>query len=348
MNTTIEREDARKLSPDAQHERRKQIVRLHKRGLGRTQISDDTGVSYMTVKRTIARFESEGWAALAPQRRGRREGERRQLSVEQEAEIRRIICDKRPEQLRMRFALWTRAAVRQLIERECKLKLPVRTVGEYLRRWGFTPQKPIVRAYERCPQAVAKWLEEDYPAIATRARAEGAEIHWADESALCNTDVRGRGFAPIGKTPVALHPGKREHLTMISSVSNQGTMRWMIIDGRFDSARMIEFLEGLIKDANKKVFLVLDNLRVHHSKVVKAWVAAHADKIALFYLPSYSPELNPDERLNADIKQYVGTRVPVRSKDKLKTTTSYHLRLLQQQPERVKSYFQDPRVKYAA
>lgn len=213
---------------------------------------------------------------------------------------------------------------------------------------GFTPQKPILRAYERCPVAVEKWLQEDYPQIAGRARAEEAEIHWCDESGLVNTDVRGRGFAPKEKTPVALHPGKREHLTMVSTVSNQGTMRWMIVDGKFDTSRMIEFLERLIQDAGKKVFLVLDNLRMHHSKQLKAWVAEHANQIELFYLPSYSPELNPDERLNADIKQYVGSRVQVRSKDKLKTTTSYHLRLLQQQPERIKSYFQDPRVKYAA
>ena len=345
---TLDQEDSRKLSPEAQHERRKQVVRMHKRGASRTRIGEETGQSYMGVKRIIDRFEEGGAAAIAPKVRGQRAGEKRLLTAEQEATIRQVICDKRPEQLRMRFALWTRIAAGRLIELQCGVKLPTRTVGDYLGRWGFTPQKPILRAYERCPLAVEQWLQEDYPQIAARARIEGAEIHCGDGSALVTTDVRGRRFAPRGKTPVALHPGKREHLTMVSTVSNQGTMRWMIVDGKFDTSCMIEFLERLIQDAGKKVFLVLDNLRMHHSRQLKAWAAEHAHQIQLFYLPSYSPELNPDERLNADIKQYVGSRVQVRSKDKLKTTTSYHLRLLQQQPERIKSYFQNPRVKYAA
>lgn len=221
-------------------------------------------------------------------------------------------------------------------------------MGEYLKRWGFTPQKPILRTYERCPAKVQRWLDEEYPAIAKRAITEEAEIHWGDESALSNTDVRGRSFAPKDKTPVALHPFKRDHLSMISSVSNQGTMRWMIIDGSFNAERLIELMRLLVKDASKKVFLVLDNLRIHHSKLVKAWMAENKSVIEVFYLPAYSPELNLDERLNADIKHVIGTRVPVRTKEKLKNTASYQLRELQRKPERIKSYFQDPRVKYAA
>lgn len=348
MKKTIEREDGRKLEPSAQHQLRKMIVRLHVRGAKPAQIAADIGTTYTSVTRAIERFDEGGWEALKPRKRGRASGQQRKLTAEQEKAIQLVIREKRPEQLRMRFALWTRAAVGRLIESQCKVKLPTRTVGEYLRRWGFTPQKPILRAYERCPEAVAKWLKEDYPEIAGRAKAEGAEIHWGDESALCNTDVRGRGFAPKGETPAALHPGKREHLTMVSAVSNQGTMRWMIVDGKFDSGRMIEFLAHLTKDAKKKVFLVLDNYSVHHSKSVKTWVAERIHQIELFYLPTYSPELNPDERLNADIKQYVGSRVPVREKAKLKTTTSYRLQQLQKEPARIKSYFQDPRVKYAA
>ena len=344
----MEKDDARKLKPEAQHERRKQVIRLHKRGVKRPQIVLDTGMSYSAVKRIIDLYQAEGIAALAPKVRGRRAGDQRRLAVEQEQVIQKIICEKRPEQLRMKFALWSRQAVKQLVKSQFAIDLPVRTMGEYLKRWGFTPQKPILRTYERCPIAVQRWLDEDYPAIAQRAGAEGAEIHWGDESALSNTDVRGRSFAPKGKTPIALHPAKREHLSMISSVSNQGTMRWMIIDGSFNSDRLIEFMRLLIKDAGKKVFLILDNLRVHHSKPVKAWLAENREQIEVFYLPAYSPELNPDERLNADLKQVIGSRVPVRSKDRLRNTAGYQLRLLQNQPERIKSYFQDPRVKYAA
>ena len=135
---------------------------------------------------------------------------------------------------------------------------------------------------------------------------------------------------------------------MIATVTNQGKTRWMIIDDAFNSEKLIEFLDALIKDAGKKVFLILDNLRVHHSKPVKAWVAERKEKIELFYLPSYSPELNPEERLNADLKYAIGSKVPARTKAKQRTVATEHMEQLEQSPERIKSFFQDPRVKYAA
>ena len=166
---------------------------------------------------------------------------------------------------------------------------------------------------------------------------------------MVNTDVRGRGYQPKGQTPVAYAVGgQRQKLSMISTVTNQGKTRWMIIDEASNSDKLITFLEALVEDAGKKVFLILDNLRVHHSKPVKAWLAEHTDKIEVFYLPSYSPELNPDERLNADLKFALGSRVQVRTKDKLKAVTENHTAMLAANPQRVKSYFQDPRVKYAA
>ena len=166
---------------------------------------------------------------------------------------------------------------------------------------------------------------------------------------MVNTDVRGRGYQPKGQTPVAYAVGgQRQKLSMISTVTNQGKTRWMIIDEASNSDKLITFLEALVEDAGKKVFLILDNLRVHHSKPVKAWLAEHTDKIEVFYLPSYSPELNPDERLNADLKFALGSRVQVRTKDKLKAVTENHMAMLAANPQRVKSYFQDPRVKYAA
>jgi transposase len=306
-------------------------------------------LSHTAVTKVIARYENEGVAGLAPRKRGRRSGEDRALTAEQEDAVRRIICDKRPEQLKMEFALWSRAAVMQLIERECGVKLHVRSVGKYLARWGFTPQKPIKKAYEQRPEAVQAWLDEQYPEIEKRAKTEGAEIHWGDETALVNTDVRGRSYAPAGKTPVAYAVGgTRQKLSMIATVTNQGKTRWMIIDEAFNSDKLIEFLEALIKDAGRKVFLILDNLRVHHSKPVKAWVEERKDKIELFYLPSYSPELNPEERLNADLKHAIGSKVPARTKAKLKTAATEHMTRLEQSPDRVMSYFQDPHVKYAA
>jgi transposase len=345
----MEKEDTRSLPLGQLHERRKQVVRLHRKGYKVMQIVDLSGLSYPTVRATIDRYEAGGMAAIKPKARGKKPGAGRLLTEEQEEAIQRLICDKRPEQLKMEFALWNRAAVMQLIEREYGIKLSVRGVGKYLSRWGFTPQKPIRKAYEQRPEAVQAWLNEAYPEIEKKARAEGGEIHWGDETALVNTDVRGRCYAPAGKTPVTYSVGgTRQKLSMIATVTNRGKTCWMIIDEAFNSDRLIEFLEALIKDANKKVFLILDNLRVHHSKPVKAWAAERQDKIELFYLPSYSPELNPEERLNADLKHAIGTKVPVRTKAKLKLAATEHMQKLEQTPERVQKFFHDPHVRYAA
>ena len=345
----MEKENARKQTLEQLHERRKQVVRLHKKAIGIMQIVDMTGLSYPAVRSCIDLFEAGGWQAIRPALRGRSAGTGRSLTQAQEGSIQRTIIDNRPEQLKMAFFLWSRAAVGQLIEQEYGIELHVRSVGKYLKRWGFTPQKPIKRAYEQNPHAVEAWLQGEYPAIEQRARSEGAEIHWGDETALVNTDVRGRSFAPMGQTPVAKTVGgTRQKLSMIATVTNQGKTRWMIIDDAFDSEKLIEFLAALIKDAGRKVFLILDNLRVQHSKIVKAWVAERIDQIELFYLPTYSPQLNPEERLNADLKQEMGRKVPVRTKAKLREAASEHMAMLDRTPERVIAYFQDRRVRYAA
>lgn len=345
----MDKEDARYQTLEQLHERRKQVVRLHNRGLKVMQIVEMTGLSYPTVRATIDRFEAGGWAGIRPAVRGRLKGDGRVLSQAQEDAIQHMIIDKRPEQLKMEFSLWSRAAVGQLIEQEFGIKLQARSIGKYLARWGFTPQKPIKRAYEQSREAVQAWLQGEYPSIEERARQEGGEIHWGDETALVNTDVRGRSYAPAGKTPVTMAVGgARQKLSMIATVTNQGKTRWMIIDEAFDADKLIEFLQALIKDASKKIFLILDNLRVHHSNQVKSWVRERKDQIELFYLPSYSPELNPEERLNADLKQAMGKRVPVRTKTKLREAANEHMTMLEQNPERVVSYFQDHRVRYAA
>ena len=345
----MDSEDARRLSPAEQHERRRQVIRAYQRKVNKRQIARDVGLSYSATCKIIDRFAAEGMAGLAPRRRGRRVGDQRVLTAEQEAHIRQTICDKRPEQLKMEFALWSRVAVMELIERECQVRLHVRSVGKYLARWGFTPQQPIKRAYEQSPAAVRTWLHETYPGIAARAKAEDAEIHWGDETALVNTDVRGRSFAPKGKTPVVMAVGgTRQKLSMLASVTNQGKARWMIIDGAFNHERLIECFEALVADAGRKVFLILDNLGVHHCKPVKAWLAAHTDQMEVFYLPSYSPELNPEERLNADLKHVIRRKVPTRTKAKLRAATEEHMAVIGSEPERVKAYFRDPRVKYAA
>jgi len=183
-------------------------------------------------------------------------------------------------------------------------------------------------------------------------RAEGGEIHWGDETALVNTDVRGRSYAPRGKTPVTMSVGgTREKLSMISTVTNRGRANWMIIAGAFNHERLIEYLHALVLDGRrrrKKVFLILGNLGVHHCKPVKAWLAEQNADIEVFYLPGYSPELNPDERLDADLKHAVGSKVPLRTKARLRPAADEPMNFIAANPERVRAYFHDPIVKYAA
>jgi transposase len=260
----------------------------------------------------------------------------------------RVVADGTPDQLKMPYALWTRTAVAQLIEQRFGVVLAVRTMGLYLKRWGFTPQKPMKKAYEQSPAAVRRWLQQDYPAIAARAKAEGAEIHWGDESGLRSDDVRGRSYAPKGQTPVVRVNHKRHGLSVISTVTNKGQMRWKIFAGALNADILIDFLRRLVKGQDRKLFLILDNLRVHHAKPVKAWLAAHKEQIEVFYLPSYSPELNPDEMANADLKQAVTKQAPARTKLQLVKATARHLRSVQKQPARIQSYFLHDPVRYAA
>lgn len=341
--------DARKLPLSALNERRRRAVKLRQRGMTLREVASETELSIPTVRAAHQAYLSGGWSAVNVRPRGRPNGSGRRLTSEEEELIRRLICDKTPDQLRLDFALWNRQAVLQLIEDRLGVRLPIRTVGDYLKRWGFTPQKPIKRAYEQSPAAVRRWLDEDYPAIAERARQEGAEIHWGDETGLRSDDVRGRGYAPKGQTPVVTVQRCREGLSMISTVTNQGKVRWRVFEGAVNAAILIDFMKRLVKDARgQKVFLILDNLKVHHAKPVKAWLADHEEQIEVFYLPSYSPELNPDEMLNADLKDAVTRKAPARKKGQLKRAMIGHMRKLQKSPERVRKYFQHHPVRYAA
>lgn len=293
----MEKRDARSLTPKTQEEIRRQAIRLLKK-LKPSQVADQLEVSRNAVYEWIKAHKAGGMKALKAKRQGRPKGTGLTLSVEQQAKVRMIICDATPDQLKMPFALWTREAIQSLISDLFKIKMERRQVGRYLKRWGFTPQRPVKRAYERNDKAVRQWMDEDYPAIAKKAAAEDAEVHWGDETGIKSNDHRGRGYAPKGHTPVLRHKGKAENVNMISTVTNLGKLRFMIYDGGFNAQVFIKFLTRLIKSSPKKIHLIVDNLRVHHAKLVKEWVAQHAEEIELHYLPSYSPDLNPDEYLN--------------------------------------------------
>ena len=207
--------------------------------------------------------------------------------------------------------------MRELVERRFGKRLGLSTVRLYLQRWGMTPQKPLVRAKERSPAAIQAWLERDYPAIAKRAKTVRGMIYWGDETGISNQDQIGRSYAPRGKTPVVARLAKRISRSMISAVSNRGLMRFMLYDGALDADRFIDFLRRLIKDAGRKVLLIVDNLKVHKAGKVQAWVESHAHEIELHYLPAYAPDHNPTEYLNNDLKQKLRRQPQPGSKDEL-------------------------------
>ena len=343
----MEKIDARKLSPEAQQQLREQAIRLRKAGRPVKEVVEILGVPRGTISRWTAAYKRDGFKAIQSQKRGRKVGSCRTLTPEQEAHLQKLIVDKAPDQLKLPFALWNRGAVKLLIKQLWDIKMPIRTVGEYLSRWGFTPQKPVKRAYEQNPAAVRKWLDEQYPQIAAKAKQEKAEIHWGDETGLATDSYNGRSYAPKGKTPAIRVNAKRERISLISSITNQGKVRFMLYDGAMNAQTLIIFMKRLIKDSDRKVFLILDNLRSHHSKVVTQWLQKHKDQIEVFYLPPYSPELNPDEYLNSNVKTSFHSSAPSRDKSKLKRKAISILRGLQKQPAKIAKYFKHPTIAYA-
>ena len=340
--------DMRKLPAAAQEERRRQVIGLRERGLTYRAIAAQVGLSPTGVFDICRRFAAEGAPGLVSKPRGRKPDEQRLLDAAQEAEIRRLICRHTPDELGLPFALWSRAAVGLLIASRCGVELAVRTVGKYLTRWGSTAQKPIRRAYEQDPAAVRRWLRRDYPAIVAWARQARGTLFWGDETGLRSDDVRGRGYAPRGRTPVVRVCHKRAGLSLISAVANRGELRWMIVDGAVNAPILIRFLQRLVREARRKVFLILDRLRVHRARLVRDWLAEHSSEIQVHYLPPYSPELNPDEGVNADLKQAVPRKAPARSKPQLKRAAISHMHSLSKRPKRIRSIFRHPQFRYAA
>lgn len=336
--------DARKLPREILEEKRRMAHELRKLGMTRAEIGELVEVHADTVGRWLKLDKNN----LRVNRGGRKLGDARQLTADEEKSIKKKIVDQTPDQFKLSYALWTRKSVQELIAQDTGKTLPIRTVGEYLKRWGMTPQKPQKRAYEQRAPEVKKWLEEEYPQIQAQAKQENAEIYWGDETGLRNDCQHERGYAPKGKTPTIKLNAKRESINMISAITNQGKVRFRFFKGTMNSDVLIDFFVRLLKDAKRKVFMILDNLKVHHCAPVKEWLEKHKAMIEVFYLPAYSPELNPDEYLNCDLKAGVHSGIPARNGKQLQEKAAKHMRMLQRKPNRVKKYFQNPNINYAA
>jgi transposase len=312
-----------------------------------TQTAAAFGVSVRAVNKWMAVDKAGGLRALAPKQRGRPVGAGR-LSVAQTTRIRQQIVDKMPDQLKLGFFLWTRAAVVALIGREYDVVVSLTTVGRYLKAWGFSVQKPVRRAYERNDDAIARWLKTEYPAIVRDAKREGATIYWGDEMGLRSDQVTGTSYALVGQTPVVRATGQRFGCSMISAITNRGQLVFRVFHGTFRAPLFVDFMRRLRLQSAGKVYLIVDGHPAHRAKVVKAFVAANATDFRLIFLPGYCPELNPDELLHQDVKPNALGKSRPRTRQQMMTAVRRHLFRRQKHPHKSNNLFQEQHVRYAA
>jgi len=232
------------------------------------------------------------------------------LTERQMARLRGLIIGRDPRQFQLNYALWTRDLVRQVIKRKFGVEYTVQGVGKILQRLGLSPQRPLVRAYEQDPERVRRWTEEEYPAIHTAAAAAGASIYFSDEAGVRTDYHAGTTWAPVGRTPVVQGTGARLAVNMVSAISAQGTMHFSFIEGNTNSVTFIEYLTKLLHDIPGKIFLIVDCHSAHTSGETRRYVASTAGRLTLFYLPPYSPELNPDEWVWKNVKHDRSAELP--------------------------------------
>ncbi len=340
--------DARQLSDEVLEALRLRAVHGCQLGYTETEMAELLGVARETVSRWWTAYADHGPEALPGDRTGRPVGTGRTLSDEQARRLRDLIDDHSPGELGIAAAVWSRKAVRDLIGAECGIAMPVRTVGEYLKRWGYTAKVPRRHARDQDPDEVDEWLNETYPAIEERAAREGAEIHWCDETGARADEPPRKGDAREGDPARVEVPKPHIRMNLVATITNEGEVHFLTYKESMTGSRFLTFLEKLLSETTRKVFLILDRLPAHEAKAVADWVAGHADRIELFWLPKYAPERNADEYLNNDLKGAIGAEGLPESRGELRSRIEWFMSQLRQLPERVRNYFQHPDVQYAA
>lgn len=342
-------QDARFLHPVSQRDLRQKSVDLFLSGVSKINISKQLSVSRQSVYKWLKAYEEHGEEGILIDKRGRPKGT--QMKPWQCAQIVYLLRNHNPDELSLPFFLWTRDSVGLLILQKFGIKLSKWTVGRYLANWGFSSQKPARRAIEQNPKAIKKWFEIEYPSIQKLAKKEKATVHWGDEMGLRSDHNAGRTYGLIGKTPVVRRSGNRFSCNMISTITNLGKLSFMIFHENFTSEVFLRFLKRLIQQASKqesrKVFLIVDRHRAHRSKQVQEWLKNNEKAIRIFYLPSYCPELNPDEFLNQDVKTHLGKK-QIKNKAEMIKNLNSHLRMRQKQPVVIQNFIRGCYSKYAA
>jgi len=337
-------QDARSLSPDALFDLRTRVVAAVRGGMSQAEAARVFAVHRSAVNRWC---RATGPDALRPRRRGRKPTGG-PLRPADEAALLDAVRTRYPDDLGVADTLWTRDAVAEYAARRFGVRRSRHVWGRWLRRHNFTPQRPARRAYQQDPADLARWRAEVYPGIAAEAKRVGAEVHWLDETGLRTDHAPGTGYAPRGRPPVVRVSGKPHRVNAISTLTNAGVLRFSVFAGRFTAPVLIAFLTRLLRGTTGVVFLVLDGHPVHRSRKVRAWVAERADRLRLFFLPPYCPELNPIEYLNNSVKGTVPRVKRARTRDELADQVRAYLRVVQQRPHLAARFFEAEPVSYAA
>jgi transposase len=344
----IQLPDARHLSDEALLALRLRALRGIELGYSEVDLADLLGVCHETISRWWTAYAADGLPSLPGDRSGRPLGSGRFLSDPQAERIQERIDAYSPQELGIPHALWSRRAVRDLIRKEFDIDLAERTVGQYLRRWGYTSKKPGRHSRRQDPDEVQQWLEETYPAIEAQAAREDAEILWTDEVGVAADHQPGCAYAREGERATMEVPGPHMRVNQITAISNEGAVRFMTYKGSLNAAVFLLFLTKLVEGAGRKILLIADRLQAHKTPAVLAWVEAHRDRIEVFYLPPYSPEMNPVEYLNNDMKGAVNEAGLPDDRGTLHTRILAFMNRLANVPKHVISYFLHPWVQYAA
>jgi transposase len=293
----------------------------------------------------LARYRAGGWGGLKAKALA---GRPKKISGRQMEWLWKTITGSSPLQHRFEFALWTRRMIQVLLWDEFRLKLSLASVSRLLAQLGLTCQRPLFRAAEQDPKRVERWLRLEYPALRERARSEGARIYFGDESGVRSDYHAGTTWAPRGQTPVVQSTGARVSVNMLSAITAKGEMRFMLTTGRLNAGTFIEFLERLLHKSATPIFLILDGHPVHRSRAVSKFVQSTEGRLRIFFLPGYSPELNPDEQVWNHVKHHGVGRAALQSRDELVRKIKSRLYSIQRRPHIVRSFFEMPDTLYAA
>jgi len=322
----------------------KQICKMSDERISQTIIAKVVGKSEATVSFVLKLYEQTGKIPM-PLKRGRKVGEKKLLSLEQEKEIKDLIIDKSPDQLKFECFLWTANTVRELIKQRYGIELGKQTMVEYLQNWGMSCQRPIKRAAKKKPQETEAFKKEVYPKFKRLANSQNAEIFFADETGINNQAYNPMGYAPKNCPPVVPFETHRETVNMLSAVSPSGEHKFMLYREKTTQQTLIEFTRRLIKEKKKdKIFIFLDNLKVHHGKLFKEFIERNKNTISVFYFPSYSPEINPQEYLNNILKQNIHSGMPPKNQKEIENKTNNFMQNVT--PEKIKKIFEHPNLNY--